>query len=77
MTNNTVIEYLVPLFLLFGGLFVMVRAQESSSSHRPHRLRVGSQPPPTPTHLQTLEGTQIPLVDEQKPTILCFLRHLA
>jgi hypothetical protein len=42
------------------------------------RLQVGSPlPPDGPSHLMTLQGTKIALVDDRRLTVLCFLRHLA
>lgn len=42
------------------------------------KVQVGSQIPfAAPLHLVTLDGDKVSLVDETKPTVLCFLRHLA
>ena len=41
------------------------------------KLRTGANVPPSPSHLQTLDGTEVPLWVDDKPTVVCFLRHLA
>lgn len=44
---------------------------------RDNRLHVGSRIPDEPSHLVNFEGENVPLVDDEKITLVCFLRHLA
>ena len=32
---------------------------------------------PSPSHLMTLDGTEVALCDTEQLTVVCFLRHLA
>ena len=43
----------------------------------PKKLKVGSHIPAIPESLQDFDGVDIPLAHSEKPTLICFLRHLA
>ena len=58
-------------FFILSWILCLVPASPLGS------LTVGSKIPDSPSHLPMLDGTEISLSDEGRPTVLCFLRHLA